>query len=60
VLFLTAPQTVDDVYTYILGKISSSIIENTLYTVIYSSGNFDIIYELLSKIINDSFAKYDK
>lgn len=60
VLFLIAPQKLDDVYNYILGKISSSIIENTLYTVIYSSGNFQIIYELLNKIINDSFAKYDK
>ena len=60
ILFLTAPQTLDEIYNYMLGKISSSIIENTLYTVIYSSGNFQIIYELLSKIINDSFAKYDK
>lgn len=60
ILFLTAPQTLDEVYNYILGKISSSIIENTLYTVIYSSGNFQIIFELLNKIINDSFAKYGK
>lgn len=58
ILFLTAPQSIDEIYNYILGKISSSIIENTLYTTIYSSGNYDIIYELLSKIIGESFTKY--
>ncbi|GAB2023112.1 transcription antiterminator [Pseudolactococcus yaeyamensis] len=58
ILFLTAPQSIDEIYNYILGKISSSIIENTLYTTIYSSGNYKIVYELLSKIISESFAKY--
>ena len=58
ILFLTAPQSIDEIYNYIMGKISSSIIENTLYTTIYSSGNYDIVYELLSKIISESFTKY--
>ena len=60
ILFLTAPQSIDEIYNYILGKISSSIIENTLYTTIYSSGNYDIVYELLNKIIGESFAKYTR
>ena len=60
ILFLTAPQSIDEIYNYILGKISSSIIENTLYTTIYSSGNDDIVYELLNKIIGESFAKYTR
>lgn len=58
ILFLTAPQSIDEIYNYILGKISSSIIENTLYTTIYSSGNYEIVYELLNKIIGESFTKY--
>lgn len=60
ILFLIVPQTLDDVYNYILGKISSSIIDNIPDTNIYSSGNFQIIYEFLNKIINDSFTKYNK
>ncbi|MGO2384114.1 MAG: BglG family transcription antiterminator [Pseudolactococcus laudensis] len=58
ILFLTAPQSIDEIYNYILGKISSSIIENPLYTTIYSSGNYEIVYELLNKIIGESFTKY--
>lgn len=60
ILFLIAPQAVDDIYNYLLGKISSSMIENTLYTTIYSSGNYKIVHELLNKIINESFTKYAK
>lgn len=60
ILFLIAPQSVDEIYNYLLGRISSSMIENTLYTTIYGSGNYKIVHELLNQIVSESFTKYAK
>lgn len=58
VLLLLAPPEVPDYVAYLLGKISSSIIENKLYTAIYNSGNYIIVSELLRKIITESIRSY--
>ncbi|MFC4651665.1 BglG family transcription antiterminator [Lactococcus nasutitermitis] len=58
VLLLLSPPDVADAAVYLLGKISSSIIENKLYTTIYNSGNFDVVSELLRQIITESIRKY--
>ncbi len=58
VLLLLSPPDVADYAAYLLGKISSSIIENKLYTTIYDSGNTAVISELLRQIITTSIQKY--
>ncbi|MCL2114087.1 MAG: transcription antiterminator [Streptococcaceae bacterium] len=58
ILLLLAPPEVPDYVAYLLGKISSSIIENKLYTTIYDSGNYAIVSELLRQIITESIRKY--
>ncbi|PCR99156.1 BglG family transcription antiterminator [Lactococcus fujiensis] len=58
VLLLLSPPEVADYAAYLLGKISSSIIENKLYTTIYSSGNYAVVIELLRQIITESIRKY--
>jgi mannitol operon transcriptional antiterminator len=58
VLLLLSPPSVPDYVAYLLGKISSSIIENKLYTTIYDSGNEAIVSELLRQIIAESIKKY--
>ncbi|MCM0599393.1 PTS transporter subunit EIIA [Weissella fabalis] len=58
ILVLIAPQNVNDITNSILGRITSSIIEYSLYTAIYRSGNYEIIYELLNKIINEALQNY--
>lgn len=50
-LLLLAPTTNQETNLSILGKISSSIIENPLNTEIYNSGNEDIIFQLLNKVM---------
>lgn len=57
-LLLIAPKRIDEVTNMILGRITSSIVEYSLYTAIYRSGNYDIIYELLNKIINETLQNY--
>ncbi|OFI48209.1 hypothetical protein BG261_07965 [Floricoccus tropicus] len=59
ILLLIAPEDSDEVVSYLLGKISSSIIENKLYTTIYNSGNYDVIYQLLNQIITDGLKEYE-
>lgn len=58
VLLLLSPPEITDYATYLLGKISSSIIENKLYTAIYDSGNFAVVSELLRQIITESIREY--
>ncbi|WP_285140630.1 BglG family transcription antiterminator [Lactococcus petauri] len=58
VLLLLAPPEVDHYTTYLLGRISSSIIENKLYTKIYDSGNQEVVEELLKTIMTESIQKY--
>jgi mannitol operon transcriptional antiterminator len=58
ILLLLSPPEVPEDVAYLLGKISSSIIENKLYTSIYNSGNYNIVSELLRKIITDSIRTY--
>lgn len=58
VLLLLAPPEVDHYATYLLGRISSSIIENKLYTKIYDSGNQEVVEELLKMIMTESIQKY--
>lgn len=58
ILLLLAPEEVPEHVAYLLGKISSSIIENKLYTAIYDSGNYDIVSKLLQQIITESITKY--
>ena len=50
-LLLLAPVTNQETNLSILGKISSSIIENPLNTEIYNSGNEEIIFQLLNKVL---------
>lgn len=57
-LILIAPKEVDDISNSIIGRIASSIVEHSLYTAIYRSGNYEIIYELLNKIINETLRNY--
>lgn len=57
-LLLLAPPKVPDYVAYLLGKISSSIIENKLYTTIYNSGNEEVIRELLRQIITEAIKTY--
>ena len=57
-LLLLAPTDVDNDVAYLLGKISSSIIENKLYTTIYNSGNFAVVIELLRQIVTKSIREY--
>lgn len=58
ILFLISPTKVAQEATIILGRISSSIIENKLYTKIYESGNDEIIRELLKRIVSKSIKNY--
>jgi mannitol operon transcriptional antiterminator len=58
VLLLLAPEKVEKSTAYLLGKISSSIIENKLYTTIYKSGNAQVVQELLRQIMTDAIRKY--
>lgn len=58
VLLLLSPPDIADYAAYLLGKISSSIIENKLYTTIYDSGNYAVISELLRQIITEAIRKY--
>lgn len=58
VLLLLSPPEISDYATYLLGKISSSIIENKLYTAIYDSGNFAVVSELLRQIMTESIRNY--
>jgi len=53
-LVLLSSQKVSDSAAYLLGKISSSIIENKLYTTIYNSGNQEVVLELLKQIITEA------
>ena len=57
-LVLLAPTDIDEASSYLLGALSSSIIENRLYTVIYNSGNREIIEELLRQIVAEAIKKY--
>lgn len=50
-LLLLAPEINQETNLSILGKISSSIIENSLNTEIYNSGNEEIIFQLLNKVL---------
>lgn len=59
VMLLLAPKDSDELVSYLLGKISSSIIENKLYTTIYNSGNYEVIYQLLNQIITESLKEYE-
>ncbi|WEV60977.1 PRD domain-containing protein [Streptococcaceae bacterium ESL0729] len=59
VIVFLAPKEISEVTRSLLGKISSSIIENKLYMAIYNSGNYDVIYELLNQIITDSLREYE-
>ena len=59
VLLLLAPPEVPEYVSFLLGKISSSIIENKLYTRIYDSGNYEIVSELLREIIIEAVKHYD-
>lgn len=58
VLLLLAPPEVPEYVSYLLGKLSSSIIENKLYTRIYDSGNYEIVSELLREIIIEAVKQY--
>ena len=58
VLLLLSPPSVSTYATYLLGKISSSIIENKLYTTIYDSGNEAVVKELLRQIMTEAIRKY--
>ncbi|MDR2977115.1 MAG: helix-turn-helix domain-containing protein [Streptococcaceae bacterium] len=60
VLLLLSPLEVEDYAAYLLGKISSSIIENKLYTTIYDSGNVTVVNELLRKIMTEAIREYGK
>jgi mannitol operon transcriptional antiterminator len=60
VLLLLSPLEVTDYAAYLLGKISSSIIENKLYTAIYDSGNVTVVNELLRKIMTEAIREYGK
>ena len=57
-LLLLAPTSLADDAAYLLGKISSSIIENKLYTTIYDAGNQAVVSELLRQIITEAIRKY--
>ncbi|MDR2833026.1 MAG: helix-turn-helix domain-containing protein [Streptococcaceae bacterium] len=59
-LLLLAPMNVESGVQYLLGKISSSIIENKLYTTIYKSGNVEVVTELLRQIITEAIQNYGK
>ena len=59
VLLLLAPPEVPEYVSFLLGKISSSIIENKLYTRIYDFGNYEIVSELLREIIIEAVKHYD-
>ncbi|WP_291292740.1 PRD domain-containing protein [Enterococcus sp.] len=50
-LVMLAPYPIDEQSSKILGKISGSIIMNDLNTEIFNSGNFSIIYQLLSTLL---------
>ncbi|GBG97330.1 BglG family transcription antiterminator [Lactococcus termiticola] len=56
-LVLLSGQKVSDSAAFLLGKISSSIIENKLYTTIYNSGNQEVVSELLKQIITEAIQK---
>lgn len=58
ILLLISPKNIAEQAALILGKISSSIIENKLYTKIYESGNDEIIRELLRQIVSESIRNY--
>ncbi|CAH0418408.1 BglG family transcription antiterminator [Periweissella ghanensis] len=58
ILVLMAPKNVNEITNSILGRITSSIVEYSLYTAIYRSGNYEIVYELLNKIINETLQNY--
>jgi len=58
ILLLLSPSKVPEYVSFLLGKISSSIIENNLYTRIYDSGNYKLISELLSEIIIEAIKNY--
>lgn len=58
ILVLMAPKDVNEITNSILGRITSSIVEYSLYTAIYRSGNYEIIYELLNKITNETLQNY--
>lgn len=59
-LLLLGPKKVENDTQYLLGKISSSIIENKLYTAIYQSGNAILVRELLGKILTQAIRNYEK
>ncbi|KST92908.1 Mannitol operon activator BglG family [Lactococcus lactis subsp. lactis] len=58
ILLLLSSSKVPEYVSFLLGKISSSIIENNLYTRIYDSGNYKLISELLSEIIIEAIKNY--
>ncbi len=49
----------DDAMRELLTAISQSIIENTLYTEIYRTGNQEIVYQLLNTIFSDKIKKLE-
>lgn len=51
VLLMLAPENVEPIESQLLGKISSAIIMNDLYTEIFRSGNEAIVYQLLSSLL---------
>lgn len=50
VLLLLAPDPLQEAQKGLLGKISSSVIENDLNTEIYKFGNHELVYQLLSSL----------
>lgn len=51
VLLMLAPENVEPIESQLLGKISSALIMNDLYTEIFRSGNEAIVYQLLSSLL---------
>ncbi|MGM9903241.1 MAG: BglG family transcription antiterminator [Enterococcus sp.] len=56
-LVMLAPSPIDEITGRLLGKISGALIMNDLNTEIFRSGNQEIVYQLLSKILIDEMKK---
>ncbi|WP_165005306.1 MULTISPECIES: BglG family transcription antiterminator [unclassified Enterococcus] len=56
-LVMLAPSPIDETDKKLLGKISGAIIMNDLNTEIFRSGNKEIVYQLLAKILIEEIKK---
>lgn len=58
-LVMVTAQDVSRAEQELMTAISQSLIENTLYTEIYRTGNADIIYQLLNYIFTEKLKKLE-